>query len=317
MPAPTHLFLGIDGGQSSTTAYIGDANGRVIGWSKAGPCNHVSDAESAAKFERVIGECIADACALAALEVRRIRFAAACCGMSGGPEDKAEILARIVAADRLLVTNDAETGLMGALEGEPGVFVVAGTGSIALGRDATGSFRRAGGWGYIFGDDGGAFDIARQALRAALRFEEGWGSPTTLHTAFLGSADVETANALLHRFYTADWPRSRVAQLAIVVDFCSQEGDSVARAIMEQAAQNLASLASSVRARLSDKVARVSYSGGVFKSEIVLERFVRIVELTGDCECIPPVLDPAGGALLLAYRAHGSAVKLSEAPLLK
>jgi N-acetylglucosamine kinase-like BadF-type ATPase len=95
--------------------------------------------------------------------------------MSGGPEDKRAILERIVRADRWVITHDAAIALSGATASGNGILVISGTGSMAWGRNAKGESARAGGWGYVFGDEGSAFDIVRQAVRAALRMEEGWG----------------------------------------------------------------------------------------------------------------------------------------------
>ena len=186
------LFLGVDGGHSSTTALIADETGRVLGAGTGGPCNHVGAAEGRQKLARAVGECVGAACARAGLDAGSVRFEAACFGMSGGPADKQAILAEILHADRLLVTTDAVIALAGATAGRPGIITIAGTGSIAFGRNAAGKWARAGGWGYIFGDEGGGFDITRQALRAALRYEEGWGPATALHGVLLaetGAAD--------------------------------------------------------------------------------------------------------------------------------
>ena len=106
-------FLGVDGGQSGTTAVIGDETGRVLGMGEAGPCNHAAAAEGRAKLERAVTESVAAACAAAKLDAASIRFEAACFGMSGGPDDKREILAGILRADRLIVTTDAEIALAG------------------------------------------------------------------------------------------------------------------------------------------------------------------------------------------------------------
>src|SRR5512136_2878176 len=97
----SRLFLGVDGGQSSTTAMVGDENGRVLGFGRGGPCNHVGAAEGRAKFTRAIRECVGKACAQAGLEPSSVRFAAACLGFSGGPADKQAMLEEILPAERL------------------------------------------------------------------------------------------------------------------------------------------------------------------------------------------------------------------------
>src|SRR5579864_6636363 len=116
-------FLGVDGGQSSTTALIGDETGRVLAIGRAGPCNHVGAAEGRAKFISVMRECLEAACSKAGLNPST-RFASACLGFSGGPEDKKSILSEILDSGRLSVTNDAEIALSGALAGQPGVIVI-------------------------------------------------------------------------------------------------------------------------------------------------------------------------------------------------
>src|SRR5207302_4816203 len=137
--------------------------------------------------ERAVRESLAAACAQAGLDPETVAFEAACFGMSGGPDDKREILAGILRTPNLIVTNDAVIALAGATASGQGIIAIAGTGSIAFGRNASGRTARAGGWGYIFGDEGSGFDIVRQALRAALRMEEGWGPATRLREVLLGA----------------------------------------------------------------------------------------------------------------------------------
>jgi N-acetylglucosamine kinase-like BadF-type ATPase len=183
--------------------------------------------------------------------------------------------------------------------------VIAGTGSIAYGRNAKDETARAGGWGYVFGDEGGAFDIVRQALRAALRMEEGWGPPTMLRDALLEAGGVASINQLLHLWYTPEWPRSRVATLARTVDVQAAAGDRVASQILEKAAQELALLAGAVRGQLwqPGEAVPVAYIGGVFASVPLLERFRLLVELTQYDTCAAPLYGPAEGALREAIRA--------------
>lgn len=302
-------FLGIDGGQSSTTALIGDQSGKIVGWATSGPCNHVSAAEAREKFLRVMGDCISRAATCAGMSAvdNRWRFDAACCGMSGGEADKTSLLAELVDSPRLDVTHDAAIALAGALAGEPGVVVISGTGSIAFGRNSGGETVRTGGWGYIFGDEGSAFDIARQALRASLREYEGWGQRTALTPTLLAATGSQDANQMLHQFYRPEWPRARVASLAVTVDRVAEEGDPVAVGILHQAAHQLAMLAGATRKQLfkDDQPSALSWIGGVFESRTVLARFCELASLDSTGICRAPVHGPAWGALLLAMRAAG------------
>jgi N-acetylglucosamine kinase-like BadF-type ATPase len=301
------LFLGVDGGQSGTTAVIGDETGRILGSGEAGPCNHAAAGEGRAKLERAIAGSVGAACAQAGLDAAAVRFEAACFGMSGGADDKREILAATLRVERLVVTDDAVIALAGATSTGQGIITIAGTGSIAFGRNPAGRTARAGGWGYIFGDEGGGFDIARQAARAVLRLEEGWGPPTVLRETLLGATGSENANQMLHRFYTDEWPRPRVAALARLVDGAAEEKDAVARAILRSAAQQLATLAGAVREELwaPGSAVEVAYIGGVFRSRILLESFSTLVESEEGVRCGAPRRGPAEGALREAYRSVG------------
>jgi N-acetylglucosamine kinase-like BadF-type ATPase len=312
-------FLGVDGGQSSTTALIGDETGRVAGMGRGGPCNHVGASEGRAKFVAAIQSSLRAACSQAGLDAATIRFTSACLGLSGGPADKESILREILASDRTVVTDDALIALAGATAGEPGIVVIAGTGSIALGRNASGRTARAGGWGYLFGDEGGGFWIARQALRAALSWEEGWGVPTSLRGRLLDFTSTRNINDLLHRCYTPEFPRPRVAALSILVNQAAESGDPVAVEILHAAGRELALLASAVGGQLfaGEKSTLVTYSGGVFGSRIVLARFRECVASEPGAEVTAPVFSVYGsavGALLEAYRAAGLPYRVSGIP---
>jgi N-acetylglucosamine kinase-like BadF-type ATPase len=315
-------FLGVDGGQSSTTAVIGDELGGVIGMGRGGPSNHVGAAEGRTKFVSAIEGCVTAACADVGQvgNLRRIgnpprplRFTSACLGFSGGPADKESIVNEILFSDRTLVTHDGLIALSGATAGQPGLIAIAGTGSFAFGRNGAGETARAGGWGYVFGDEGGGFFITRQALRAALRFEEGWGPATALRSMFLDATGARDINDLLHRFYTSEFSRPRIAEFSKAVNDAATSGDEIARAILEEAAQQLAVIAEAVRQKLFGEPALVAYVGGVFRSEILLERFRAILEAAGN-RVMAPIYGPAAGALLEAYRAAGIACMLSNVP---
>jgi N-acetylglucosamine kinase-like BadF-type ATPase len=205
------------------------------------------------------------------------------------------------------------------MNGDPGVIVIAGTGSIAYGENERGESARAGGWGYIFGDEGGGFDIVRQALRAILREHEGWGPRTALTPALLESTETTDPNQTLHRLYTPEWPRSRTATLAMVVSRIAEEGDPVAVQILQGAAHNLAMLAASVRRQLwgENVFSKVAWIGGVFSSPIVLERFRMLAELDGDVSAAAPIHSPAIGALLRAWRSAGLALVPESGQIIK
>lgn len=295
-------FLGVDGGQTGTTALVGDEHGRVTGHGRGGTCH---------ELEAAIRDCVGQAAG--SLDVP---FRAACLGFSGGTGGKEPILRQLLTVETMTLTTDMTIALTGATNGRPGIITNAGTGTFAFGRNAAGRTARAGGWGYLFGDEGGAFDTARQALRAILRQHEGWGPPTALHDRLLAETGARDANDLLHCFYAPEWPRPRIAALAKLVDAVALEGDPVAIGILDRQAAELAGFVRGVHGQLfqpGDPVP-VAIVGGVWRSRRLRESFTaRIAEIPG-AEVTDPVYGPAAGALLDAYRSAGLAVTLSNVP---
>jgi N-acetylglucosamine kinase-like BadF-type ATPase len=310
------LYLGIDGGQSSTKALIADTRGRIIGHGVGGPCNHVSGSERRERFFAAMTSCVNQACEEAGLDAPSIEFAAACLGFSGGPEDKETYVRELIRSRKYKITHDAEIALSGATEGQPGIIVVAGTGSVAFGRNAAGKTARAGGWGYIFGDEGSAFDLVRQALRAALKYEEGWGPETVLRERLLSATGARDANDLLHRFYTDEFPRERVAGFARLVTEAAAGGDRGAKNVLRFAAVQLASLARGAHECLFVKFEPVAvcYIGGVFRSDPVRVNFAVEVHRSIGCSVVPPRYSPSAGAVLEALRLDGNESTLSNVP---
>lgn len=299
-------FLGVDGGQSSTTAVVGDDSGKVLGIGRGGPCNHVAAAEAREKFMGAIGGAVRSALSAAGLGAE-CDFEAACLGFSGGPADKDALISEMFRIGKRVVTHDALIALCGAHAGKPGIITIAGTGSICFGRNAASKTMRAGGWGYVYGDEGGGFDLTRQALRAALRMEEGWGPETRLRELLLESGGARDANDLLHRFYTPDFPRPRIAAMSQLVVKAAAAGDVVAASLLTASAQQLVGITRAVRGRLFEagQPVRVSPIGGVFKAETLLRQFSEALELDEGNTVGPPLHGPAVGALLEAYRAAG------------
>ena len=303
----SQYFLGVDGGQSSTTAIIGDDAGRVLGIGQGGPCNHIRTGDGRVKFENAILGCLRAAAAQAQLPLQQLHFRAACLGFSGGPKDKVDLVRQMVSADHFEITNDGLIALVGATGAQPGIIVVSGTGTIAYGRNSLGELGRVGGWGYIFGDEGGGFDITREAVRAALRMEERWGPSTSLRARLIDATGASDANDVMHRFYTNDFPRPRIASYSKLVDEAAREGDAVAIEILNRAAQQLASFAMSVRHALFQRgeAATVCPVGNVYNSVILRTRFEMLIGLEDANIFAEPLYGPASGALLEAWRSAG------------
>lgn len=310
------LFLGVDGGQSGMRALIADESGCVIGRSHAEGPTSPTDGEGARKRFAVTLRSVVMGARESADLPPDIVFTAACLGFSGGPDDKDALARELVPAEQYSITHDAWIALNGATGGGPGIVAIAGTGSIAFGKNAAGRTARAGGWGFAFGDEGSAFDLARQGIRAALREEEGWGPRTALRPALIEATGARDINDLLHRFYTGDLPRERIAALAKVVEAAALRGYPLAQELLHAAAQSLATQAGAVRQQLfgEEEKVDVRYSGGVFRCQAILARFQMLLEMDERTSVSAPAYSPAAGALLEAFRIAGVQCTLKDSP---
>jgi N-acetylglucosamine kinase-like BadF-type ATPase len=190
------------------------------------------------------------------------------------------------------VTGDADTAQAGAFLGGPGVVVIAGTGSMAFGRNGE-RRARAGGHGFVLGDEGSAYWIGRAAARAALRWEDQVGGSESIHRMVRAATGTDL-EALVRHVTSHPAERSLLTALAPALTALAAEDPEAAR-ITRQAAEHLAALAQSVRDRLGP--VPVAGAGRVFGAGLIWDRFA---ELTGAAR---PLADAAVGAALLAARA--------------
>jgi N-acetylglucosamine kinase-like BadF-type ATPase len=299
------LFLGVDGGQTSTTAVIGDASGQALATGVGGPSNHVKAAEGRTRLVSAVTAAVSSACMqLGFAAIEDIEFDAACLGFTGGVDGKEEILRELIRCRGILVTDDVTIALSGAHREGTGIVTIAGTGSVAMGRNVVHQIAKAGGWGYMFGDEGGAWGIVREGLRAAFRSKEGWGPPTQLHDLFLRESGDSDIHVFRRRLYTEEYPRPRIAALSQLVSDAAEQGDRVALDILDSAVESLSMITRVVRSRLFDQVETVdvAYIGGVFSSAIVLNAFRHRLETEGNNRIVKPYQNPSKGALAEAIR---------------
>ena len=185
-----------------------------------------------------------------------------------------------------------------------GVVIVAGTGSIAYGRDGDGRAARSGGWGYVIGDEGGGFWIGRSALRAVVRQFDGRGPRTVLTEMVLESMGLESPTELVHAVYAGGLHRYAIASMAPVVQRAAAAGDAVAADIVSRAAIELAAAAASVITKLEmrGEVFPTLLAGGVFRGvpALVAQVASKLAEVAPRSDVRPLDVEPATGAVRLA-----------------
>jgi len=311
------LYLGIDGGQSHTTALIADGRGRLLGRGGAGPSNHTREPGGRERLIGAVRGSVGEAAREAGLSGDNPRFVSAHLALTGEPDEKIAIVHEILRAEHLVVGHDAPGALAGALAGGDGIVVLAGTGSVACGEasqrasgQVTRHFARVGGHGYLFSDEGSAFGIAREALRRALRDEDA-GIDDDLKPLLLDYFRRPTLKTIAQDCYAGDLTRDRFAAFAARLASRAQRHAGAARELLDAAAQELAQLAAITAEQLgvSTRSVDISYGGGVFKSSRLRLKFAEALptRITSP-RLLPPRFGPDIGALLLAYRAADVAI---------
>ena len=307
------LILGVDGGQTSTKCVLMDADGRVLGHGTGAGLIHLAAEGGPERMRQALRGCISSAFADAGIEARPLEaIGLGLSGITSATAPEAETVRKLVAetfAPRVVVVeNDAYTALLGAHAGGPGVAAISGTGSIVCGINARGDLQRAGGWGWLLGDEGSALWIGRRGLMAALRAVDEIGPATALVGRFLSHFEIGDMPAVKPIVYRSDFGAKGFAALAAVVSDAARDGDAVARDVIAAGGAALAELVAAVVRRLGvDAALPVAPVGGAFEHVHGLrDAFARaLAQLAPGCPVVDAQAPPMHGAALMACRAAG------------
>jgi len=221
-------------------------------------------------------------------------------------------LSDIFSGLKYTIGNDVESGWAGSLACQPGINIVCGTGSIAIGVNEQNQIIRSGGWGEFVGDEASAYWIAKKAIeifskQSDLRLER-----TIFYNIFKEdlnlSYDFELIDLLQNKYKLS---RSRVAEISKTVSKIASLGDEYAIGIFKGAAHEIYLMINSIikQLKFKDNI-KISYNGGVFKSNdlilIPLKAELKKNKIT--IEIIKPILSPTLGSALFAYKLDGNKI---------
>lgn len=282
------VYLGIDGGGSKTAFVLEDESGQILGRAETGPSNWLSAGK--AEAGRNIAAGIQQLKAVP--DVVSCGFAGA--GRPEGLQFFRESLSALLPKAQIFVETDAFISYIGAIGLEPGILLIAGTGSIAIGRRADGSMVRVGGWGPIFGDEGGGFWIGREAIQAALRANDAG------EEAEFVSSVCEQLKLLSITDVTTSWKsgeltvRSVASLTALIFHMYPSESSS---RILNEAAKHLWLMSKTAIARVGIPDCRRSIVGSV-GSHPMMKQFMR--QHGNNREFDNPLQPPEHGAIVWA-----------------
>jgi len=298
------IFLGIDGGGTKTSCVIGDETS-ALGSGTAGGSNVVRLGE--AKAREALADAIGRACAAANIKPAQIERT--CVGLAGAGRPEISNLVRRILTElvggEIEVVGDMVIALQAAFGSGPGVMVIAGTGSMAYGRDALGSTLRAGGWGFSVFDEGSGHWIGRSAVASIMRDYDETGEENSVLMGNIKKFWGLTSREQLVLAANAS-PSPDFAALLPAVLSAADSGDAIAQSVLTQAGAELARLAKIVIRRLfpdGDKVP-VAMTGSVF-NHCALVRQVFYNSLRSEypnCPVNPSMIEAVRGALELARK---------------
>ena len=306
-----NLVVAVDGGQSSTLALVATRAGHIVGVGLGGPANHIHEPGARQRLATALEAAITAALRVAQADPSDVHRT--CLGLSGGAKIAAELAQPLLPHSTIRVEHDFVTALAGASLAQPGIIVIAGTGSVAYGQNGAGESARAGGWGYIMGDEGSAYDIGRAALQAVCRASDGRGPETQLGELITEQFGTSSLAIIHQQIYSGEWTRPQIAALARAVAVAAKSGDGVAQQLIANAGKELALAAIAVAQRLNFDDAIVYGTGGVFRAgEMLRKSFLqellsqpRASKLTFEIAQFGPIV----GSLLLALQDGSGAVE--------
>ena len=302
-------LLGVDAGATKTYCLVSDERGSITGFGSAGTGNYEAfGLESAMKeIDTAISGAFKEA------NIERADIGCFCLAGADFPEDF-EMLKKAVEnlkrVDRVIIKNDSLAALRAGLgDDKYGVVVIMGTGTNAAGIDKRGRETRLFGEGFVFGDWGGAGDIAREALHRVFRDFDGRGERTILSQMVLEFFNKSDFVSLAKDLYYGRIERGKIPLLSPLVFDAAYEGDRVAVEIVKKVADETAVSAWAIikQLHLEKESVKVVLGGSVFKAkgplllDLVRAELHSYVPLA---RIVLPRYEPVVGALLLAFDSY-------------
>lgn len=291
-PAGGPLYLGVDGGATSCRARLEDADGRTLGEGRAGSANPRWG------FEAAMHELLAAtraALAAAGLDDGALGRIHAGLGLAGTGQavERNRVLGWRHPFAAMALQTDAHVACLGAHGGRDGAILIVGTGSCGCAL-VGGRETRVGGWGFPASDHGSGAWLGLEAVRRSLLAHDGAAPRTPLAERVLDrfDRDPEAIVAFSATAHPRDW-----ASFAPLVLDAAAERDPLGRALLAEAARDLAAMIDALRATGAQRLCLMGGLAAALAVWLPPPHRRRLAEPEGDA---------LAGALLLARRRAGA-----------
>ncbi len=323
-------FLGIDAGGTKTHCLIGDSDGNILGFGKAGTGNYEGYGVDPARVE--IQKAVDGALAAAGLQLADIAHIGM--GMAGAdvPEDyemlDTAIFAPMFGSIPRVFRNDSMAGLRGGTLAPYGIVIACGTGCVCAGKNREGRETRVGGISEHYGDKVSGSGIGAQGLHVVWRYRDGIVPHSFLVDKFLQRSGKPDLDSFFYAMYREEMTYDDLQPMAKLVFDAAYEGDEQACNILEESGAYLGDMvvAAARLLGMEHDSFDVVMAGSVFKGSSPVLRdamTTRIHRACPEARPVMPIYEPVVGALLLAveqavkmddsyYRALGESLSAAE-----
>lgn len=311
------FYIGMDGGGTKTHAVIADEYGKIF-------AEHIGAASNfqyigVEKAAAVIVDLILDCCKSVKCSPKEIDAVALGLAGAGRVSDQKRMAAGLrkfavkknVSLKKIIVESDARVALEGAFKGNPGIILIAGTGSIAFAKDAKKKIHRVGGWGRILGDEGSGYFIGRLGLSAVTMHLDGRGERTSLAKVIAKKFGLKDQQSIITAVYKEAFEVASVAPLVLAE---AEKGDFVCSEIVDFAVAELSEhirvseeKIHSVNKRKVKEKTPLAFIGGLIANDTVLFRRLKkfVIQQFPQVLLIEPQASPAYGAVIMAMEKIG------------
>jgi len=300
------ILFGADGGGTKTVGLLADLNGTPLAEGQVGGSNPnvVGFDRSAQNLTTLILQCCEKA-GCSPSEMGAMVLGVAGTATPAIREKLSEALRKdlsihLPVLPPMQIDIDARIALEGAFGGGPGLILIAGTGSVVLGKRSNGEIFRVGGWGWILGDEGGGRYIGLEALKAVTRDMDGRSDATTLKELFAARFGLSSREKIIVAVYQEEFS---IPSLAPLVLQAAEKGDSIALQILQDSSALVAEQVSAAAKRIKEgETTKVVFVGGLIDHQTVYAGILRnaILKIAPGVEVSVPDRSPVEGAILMA-----------------
>lgn len=303
-----YTVVGIDGGGTRTRGVL-VKNGETLATTFAGTTRvgAVGVGESCERLLNVIRD-LCEQADIDSLEIDAVVIGLAGVWFQEEKQRSAHLMKTLARSEGiilndLVVTSDAELAVEGAFDGNPGIVMIVGTGSIALARTGSGEFVRCGGWGIELDDEGSGAWIGREGITAIFKALDGRGEKTTLTNHFfelLPNIDLNQPRTIVKAYAERNFEYQMLTPLVMQA---AEKGDKVALDIINRASLHLMDLLNAIAKNFKTKSIDVALMGGVVENSTLLAKLLdKEIRKNKKFNKVQPKLSATDAAVKMALR---------------